>query len=193
MRLLAVIDMQEDFVRGVLRVPGAEEIIPGIKSKIDEYLTEDDLVLFTRDTHYDATYSTKYLYKNTREGIYLPIHCIESSEGWNICKEFKPFQNSCYILDKINSFGFSPEALEDASFAGGPNLDCITNNIIDEITIVGVVTNICVLSCAVSFQTIFPNADIIVDASLCRSNDNELHDKALDVMKGLQMHIINRD
>lgn len=104
MRLLAVIDMQEDFVRGVLRVPGAEEIIPGIKSKIDEYLTEDDLVLFTRDTHYDATYSTKYLYKNTREGIYLPIHCIESSEGWNICKEFKPFQNSCYILDKINSF-----------------------------------------------------------------------------------------
>lgn len=68
-----------------------------------------------------------------------------------------------------------------------PGAGCIT-----EITLVGVVTNLCVISCAVSFQQIFPNADIIIDASCCRSNNNELHNKALDVMEGLQMTIINR-
>lgn len=191
MRLLVVVDMQEDFVRGVLTVPGAEEIIPGIKARIEDYLIKDDIVVFTRDTHYSKSAPTKYLYKNSREGRYLPIHCEESSEGWWICKEFKPFLGSCYILDKINSFGFSQENLEDASLS--TSSECIINNTFDEITIVGVVTNLCVLSCAVSLQTIFPNAEITIDANLCRSNNNELHNKALDVMEGLQMTIVNRN
>lgn len=67
MRLLVVVDMQEDFVRGVLTVPGAEEIIPGIKARIEDYLIKDDIVVFTRDTHYSKSAPTKYLYKNSRE------------------------------------------------------------------------------------------------------------------------------
>lgn len=190
MQLLVVVDMQEDFVRGALTVPGAEEIIPGIKAKVEDHLIKDDIVLFTRDTHYSKSAPIKYLYKNSREGKYLPMHCEESSKGWQICKEFKPFLGSCYILDKINSFGFSQDTLEDASLSATP--ECITNNTFDNITVVGVITNLCVLSCAVSLQTIFPSAEIIIDASLCRSNNNELHNKALDVMEGLQMTIINR-
>ena len=65
MRLLVVVDMQEDFVRGVLTVPGAEEIIPGIKARIEDYLIKDDIVVFTRDTHYSKSAPTKYLYKNS--------------------------------------------------------------------------------------------------------------------------------
>lgn len=71
MRLLVVVDMQEDFVRGVLTVPGAEEIIPGIKARIEDYLIKDDIVVFTRDTHYSKSAPTKYLYKNSRDSLYI--------------------------------------------------------------------------------------------------------------------------
>lgn len=192
MRLLVVVDMQEDFVRGALTVPGAEEIISPIERLVKEYITTDDVVLFTRDTHYDRSDARGFNYAETREGRNLPIlHCVLGTEGHEIVKEFKPYLRSCYIMDKLNRFGFTQEEFEDAKVSDGEYLfdiaDCIT-----EITLVGVVTNLCVLSCAVSFQQQFPNADIVIDASCCRSNNNELHNKALDVMEGLQMTIINR-
>lgn len=61
-----------------------------------------------------------------------------------------------------------------------------------EILVVGVVTNMCVISNAILFQAQWPEAQITVDAALCRSFDPVLHDKALDVMQGLQMNVINR-
>lgn len=74
MQLLVVVDMQEDFVRGALTVPGAEEIIPGIKAKVEDHLIKDDIVLFTRDTHYSKSAPTKYLYKTQgKENICLCI------------------------------------------------------------------------------------------------------------------------
>lgn len=192
MRLLVVVDMQEDFIRGALAVPGAEEIISPIERLVKEYITTDDIVLFTRDTHYDRSDAQEFSYARTREGRNLPIlHCVLGTEGHEIAREFKPYMRSCYIMDKLNRFGFIQEEYEDAKAGEGEYLfelaDCVS-----EITLVGVVTNLCVLSCAVCFQQQFPNADIVVDASCCRSNNSDLHNKALDVMEGLQMTIINR-
>lgn len=194
MRLLVVVDMQEDFIRGALAVPGAKEIVSSIENLIREYITEGDAVLFTRDTHYDHDYFNSSSYTKTREGRNLPIsHCIQGTKGHNIIKEYKPYMRSCYILDKSNRFGFTQYELEQAERYGCEE-DYIFDSIEDitEITLVGVVTNLCVLSCAISFQQYLPNADIVIDASCCRSNNSELHNKALDVMEGLQMCVINR-
>lgn len=77
MRLLVVVDMQEDFIRGALTVPGAEEIISPIERLAKEYITTDDAVLFTRDTHYDRSDAKEFSYAMTREGRNLPIlHCV---------------------------------------------------------------------------------------------------------------------
>lgn len=186
MRLLVVVNMQEDFIRGALTVPGAEEIISPIERLVKEYITTDNAVLFTRDIHYDRSDAKEFSTRESRN-----FHCVCGTEGHKIIKEFKPYLRSCYVMDKLNRFGFIQDEFNDAKVDEGEYLfdlaGCIT-----EITLVGVVTNLCVISCAVSFQQIFPNADIIIDASCCRSNNNELHNKALDVMEGLQMTIINR-
>ena len=91
MRLLVVVDMQEDFIRGALTVPGAEEIISPIERLDKEYITADDAVLFTRDTHYEHCDTRGFGYAMTREGRNLPIlHCVCGTEGHKLIKEFKP-------------------------------------------------------------------------------------------------------
>lgn len=185
MRLLVVVDMQNDFVSGALGFDGAADIIPGIKEKVEKYLQEDCSVLFTQDTHYEHNYA------KTREGKNLPIlHCVYDTEGWKIVKEFKPYLKSCGILIKEDSFGFTAWALDQTNIPDGEHdldLEDVT-----EIEIVGLVTNLCVLSCAVCLQAICPNADIIVDARCCSAPNWADHENALNIMEGLQMKVINR-
>ena len=89
MRLLVVVDMQEDFIRGALTVPGAEEIFSPIVRLVKEYITADDAVLFTRDTHYEHSDTRGFGYAMTREGRNLPIlHCVCGTEGHKLIKEF---------------------------------------------------------------------------------------------------------
>lgn len=115
MRLLVVVDMQEDFIRGALTVPGAEEIISPIEKLVKEYITADDAVLFTRDTHYEHSDTRGFSYAMTREGRNLPIlHCVCGTEGHKLIKEFKPYLRSCYVMDKLNRFGFIQDEFNDA-------------------------------------------------------------------------------
>jgi nicotinamidase-related amidase len=188
MRLLVVVDMQNDFIDGALGFEEASEIVPLIKQKVEEYLQEDQLVLFTQDTHFNES-RIEINYSSTREGKHLPIeHCISKTEGWKIHKQFKPYLLGCFVYTKYNRFGISHYDLEQLR-----NVQTrLCTETIDEIEIVGLVTNICVISCAISLQNYFNNAEITIDASCCRSNNKELHEKALDVMEGLQMKIINR-
>ena len=90
MRLLVVVDMQEDFIRGALTVPGAEEIISPIEKLVKEYIIADDAVLFTRDTHYEHSDTRGFSYAMTREGRNLPIlHCVCGTKGhkiWSLLK-----------------------------------------------------------------------------------------------------------
>lgn len=178
-KLLVVIDYQKDFVDGALGFEKAVTLEQGIYNKIEQYLQDGNKVLFTYDTHYDE-------YLQTREGKNLPVvHCIKGTEGHRLygkIKEFEGVENTLHFVKE--GFGIAPKDMLQIAKEAGEDLK--------EIELVGVVTNICVISNFVMFQSQFRNADVIVDASLCASFDDSLHDKALDVVTGLQGKVINR-
>ncbi len=178
-KLLVVIDYQKDFVDGTLGFEKAKTLEQGIYDKVNKYLENGEKVLFTYDTHYED-------YLQTREGKNLPVsHCIKDTNGHKLyekIKDFSTLENTLHY--EKEGFGISnKDMLRLASEVGED---------IKEIELVGVVTNICVISNVVMFQSQYRNADIIVDASLCASFDDALHEKALDVMEGLQVKVINR-
>lgn len=181
MRLLIVVDMQEDFVNGIFGFPEAREIIEPINKKIKEYHENGDLIIFTQDSHDMPNY------EETQEGKVLPPHCLQGTKGHALIKEFDHWMGIYRIekVEKWNSFALNHEYLF---------LDLAKYHIaqFDEIELVGLVTNICVLSCAVVMRCTYPFTKITVDASCCRSFDPELHEKALDVMSGLLIDVINR-
>lgn len=133
--------------------------------------------MFTYDTH-----NKNYL--KTREGRNLPIpHCYIGTEGHELygrIKEFKQFKNTFHYNKE--SFGISPKDMIKLSEDVG--------NDIDQIEFVGVVSNICVISNVVTFQSQYINAQIIIDSNFCASSDEDLHKKAMDVAESLQAKII---
>lgn len=179
-KLLVVIDYQNDFVNGSLGFKKAEELEEGIYNKVKKYLDDGDIVVFTHDTH-------RQEYLNTREGKNLPVpHCIINTEGHELYGKLKEFKEASNVIH-INkySFGISPQDMIKLAERIGTD--------IESIEIVGVVTNICVISNVVTFQSQYINTDILVDVSLCASFDEDLHKKALDVIESLQVKIINRE
>lgn len=178
-KLLVVIDYQKDFVDGTLGFEKAVTLEQGIYDKVNKYLKNGDKVLFTYDIHYEE-------YLQTREGKNLPIlHCIKGTNGHKLYGKINDFSNSENTMHyEKKGFGISPEDVIQIANEVGED--------IKEIELVGVVTNICVISNMVLFQSQYRNADITVDASLCASFDDSLHEKALDVIEGLQGKVINR-
>lgn len=176
-KLLVVIDYQKDFVDGTLGFEKAETLEKAIYDKVYKYLQNGDKVLFTYDTHCED-------YLETREGKNLPVpHCIKDTVGHQLYGKINDFTNIENTLHyKKDGFGMSPEDMIKISNEIGED--------IKEIEFVGVVTNICVISNVVMFQAQYRSADIIVDGRLCASFDDALHDKALDVMEGLQVKVI---
>lgn len=175
-RYLFVIDYQNDFVDGALGFPGAEKLDAGIAAKIRAYGRGH--VLFTRDTHGEN-------YLETREGRLLPVpHCLKGSEGWQLYGETR---RACEELDApgIDKRVFGMDLTD-------PDTLSVLPEQADEIELVGLVSNICVVSNAVVLQTKYPEARIIVDAALTASFDAGLNEKVLDVMEGFQVQVINR-
>ena len=175
-RYLFVIDYQNDFVDGALGFPGAEKLDEKIAAKIRSY--GKGKVLFTRDTHFEN-------YLDTREGKNLPVvHCIKGSEGWQVYGE------TAKALEEVEAPGidklvFGMDVTDPATAAVLP--ECA-----DEIELVGLVSNICVVSNAVVLQSKYPEATIIVDAACTDSFDKSLNEKVLDVLAGFQVKVINR-
>lgn len=178
-KLLVVIDYQKDFVNGALGFEKATTLEQGIYDKVKQYLSDGNRVLFTYDTHYEN-------YLETREGKNLPvIHCMKGTDGHKLYGRLEDFSNIKNTLHyEKKGFGIAPEDMIRLTAEIGED--------IKEIELVGVVTNICVISNLVMFQSQYRNADIVVDASLCASFDDSLHEKALDVIVGLQGKVINR-
>lgn len=171
MKLLLVIDFQNDFVTGSLGFPKAKLLEEKIYRKILTYQANKDDVAFTFDTH-----NQQYL--NTQEGKKLPTpHCIEQTEGWELYGRLRDLDG--YRLYK-NTFG--AEQL----------LSFLKNRQYESIEIVGLVTNICVLANAIIVKTAMLETPILIDATCCASYDDDLHEKALDIMIGLQIDILNR-
>ena len=172
-KLLVVVDYQNDFVDGALGFDGAEKLDEKIAARIREYGPGN--VIFTRDTHTED-------YLNTREGKNLPVvHCIKGTHGHDIYGETKK------ALEEVGAIGFDKEAF------GLKINDEIRNTLpweVDEIELVGLVSNICVISNAVIFQTEYPNAQLVVNSELTSSFDPKLNKAVLDVLQGLQVKVI---
>ena len=175
-RYLFVIDYQNDFVDGALGFPGAEKLDGKIAAKIREY--GEGTVLFTRDTHFEN-------YLTTREGRNLPVeHCIKGSHGWEVYGETAKAlaEVDAPAIDKL-VFGMD---------VSDPAIAAVLPEAADEIELVGLVSNICVVSNAVVYQSKYPEATILVDAACTDSFDKSLHEKVLDVLSGFQVKVINR-
>lgn len=184
-KLLVVVDMQQDFVYNddVLGNEYARAIVPNVVNLVNDFVDKNLPIIFTADTH------TKKSYFKSREGKYLPIpHCLIGTHGYNLIPELEVFKDlsNFYCISKIDSFGFS-NLMERLKFFGLETLDPYKEY---EIHICGVVTNMCVLSVALNFQNLFTCSEIIIHSDACASNDPEMHQKALDIMRGLQMQVV---
>ena len=173
-KVLLVVDMQNDFLTGALGTDEAQAILPTVKAKIAQYIDNGDVVIFTRDTHGDD-------YLDTPEGKKLPVvHCIKGTQGWEIACGL--YQAGCFILDKP-TFGMLNIADEIKS--------CVSGAEIESIEIVGLCTDICVVSNALILKAAVPNISIIVDALGCAGVTPESHKAALLTMKLCQVDVVN--
>lgn len=163
-RTLIVVDMQNDFIDGSLGTKEAQAIVGNVKKKIEQYRANGDEIIFTRDTH-----QADYL--QTPEGKELPVeHCIEGTHGWEIAEEIDI--PDCLHIDKP-TFGWTK--WNQYNF--------------ETIELVGLCTDICVVSNALILKAYFPEAEISVDASCCAGVTPESHEAALTTMKMCQIQI----
>ena len=172
-KFLVVVDMQNDFLTGALKNDEGVKVISYIKNKLDN-LAADTKVIFTRDTHQDN-------YLSTEEGINLPVpHCIEGSEGWKITEDLVPYTKNANVFNKT-TFGSKELAKFFESYKGN----------IDSVELVGVCTDICVISNALVIKSVLPNVKIYVDAKGCAGVTPKSHDTAIEAMKACHIHIEN--
>ncbi|MCQ4866017.1 cysteine hydrolase family protein [Pseudoflavonifractor phocaeensis] len=170
MKLLIVIDMQNDFIDGALGTAEAVKIVPAVADKLAARRSEGWKVLFTRDTH-----GADYL--DTQEGRRLSVpHCIWGTEGWQITSSLEVGEAA--LVDKP-TFG-SLDLAEAAANLGEP----------EEIELVGLCTDICVISNAMILKARFPEARVLVDAACCAGVTPESHENALKAMGVCQVDVI---
>jgi nicotinamidase-related amidase len=165
MKTLIVVDMQNDFIDGALGTKEAVAIVPNVKKKIEEYKARGDEIIFTRDTHFEN-------YLETNEGKKLPVpHCVRNTHGWHIADGLAV--EGCDCINKI-TFGWTEWKYYN----------------FDEVEIVGLCTDICVVSNALILKATFPEINITVDASCCAGVTPESHKAALLTMKMCQINVI---
>ncbi len=177
-KLLVVVDVQNDFVDGALGGAEAKAIIPSVIGKINNW--NGDIVA-TRDSHEEC-------YLETREGKYLPVeHCVVGTDGHKITREVKDallnfakenYNNQMFFMNKI-TFGSQMLA------------EYVRQNGYDYVELIGLCTDICVVSNALLLKNYFPEIDIAVDAKCCAGVTPESHNAALLTMKMCQVNILN--
>ncbi|MBQ9156055.1 MAG: cysteine hydrolase [Eubacterium sp.] len=172
-KLLLVIDMQNDFIDGALGTAEAVDIVEAVKDKIRSYPADD--VIATMDTHQDN-------YMQTQEGTYLPVpHCIKGQQGWEIRPDIAELLGDAKIYEKP-TFG-STRLAED--------LTKLSQKEEIELEMVGLCTDICVISNALLLKANMPEVKITVDASCCAGVTPEKHLAALETMRSCQIQVIN--
>ncbi|AZK44124.1 cysteine hydrolase [Erysipelothrix piscisicarius] len=169
-KLNIIVDVQNDFVSGTLGFEGANQVVMNIIQKLEN--EQDCDVVFTRDTH-----GSNYL--ETQEGRRLPIeHCILGSHGWALDARLEPFIKPDSIIFNKPTFA----SLELGNYLDQKNYD--------EIEVMGLVSNICVISTCVMVKAECPESRILVDASCTDSYDPLLNQKTFDVLEGLHVDVI---
>ena len=168
MRVLVVVDMQNDFIDGSLGTKEAISIVPNVIKKIKEYENNDDLIIYTQDTHFDN-------YLDTMEGSKLPVkHCIKGTKGHDIKKEI--LRGHDLIIEKL-TFGSKEliEYLKTIQF--------------DEVELIGLCTDICVVSNALLVKAYFHEIKVSVDSSCCAGVTPLSHNEALNTMRMCQIEV----
>lgn len=172
-KLLIVVDMQNDFIDGALGTAEAEAIVDNVVAKIDAF---DGAVLYTLDTHGDD-------YMHTMEGAKLPVpHCIKGTQGHALNARVAAAcaAKNAVCLEKV-TFGARdlPARVKDLCPDG-----------IESIELIGLCTDICVVSNALIIKATFPEANVKVDKSCCAGVTPERHNAALTTMQMCQIDTI---
>lgn len=182
-KLLIVVDMQNDFIDGALGTKEAQQIVPKVVEKIKSYSNENYAVIYTMDTHHKN-------YLETQEGKYLPVsHCILESKGWQLQSDVKHalYEAPSFLETEFQKGTFGSLDLANSLLAYQNN----TDHPIEAIELVGLCTDICVISNALLLKATFPELPISVDASCCAGVTPESHENALKAMKMCQIQIIS--
>ena len=172
-KILAVIDMQNDFIDGALGTKEAEAIVEAVKEKI---LGFDGKVIYTLDTHHDD-------YMNTQEGKYLPVpHCVKNTAGWELNTKIKD------ALLSVDAKGFEKPTFGSTSLVEFlKSFDASEG--IESIEFVGLCTDICVISNALLVKASFPELTLICDPSCCAGVTPDKHEAALETMRSCQIQM----
>lgn len=173
-KILIVVDMQNDFVNGSLGTQEAVDIVPNVIEKIKKF---DGSVVYTKDTHQKE-------YLDTQEGRNLPVkHCIDKSLGWELVPGIKEIQEEqgapVFNKETFGSVALGEYLKEKAKLEK-----------IEEITLIGLCTDICVISNAMLVKAFLPEVPLIVDASCCAGVTKQSHENALKAMEACQIRII---
>lgn len=164
-KTLIVVDMQKDFIDGSLGTKEAQAIVGPVEQKIKEYKERGDEIIFTRDTHQKN-------YLETNEGKHLPVvHCIEGTDGWKIPEQLQV--SGAIYIDKP-SFGY----MNWSEYQ------------LEEVEIIGLCTDICVVSNALIIKATYPEIRVSVDARCCAGVTPESHQAALTTMKMCQIDVM---
>ena len=193
MKLLIVVDAQNDFIDGALGSKEAQEAVPKIVERIKE--SDGELILFTKDTHLPN-------YLHTLEGINLPVeHCIEDTEGWRIHRDirhaWKNKKNTIYLnSDAYNGLEIN-NTVRKPTFGSVALLNVINElnkeskltDRIDTIEFCGFYTDVCLISNLLMIKALLPEINIIVNSKLCAGSTPEKHKAALEVMRSCQINV----
>ena len=190
-KYLIVVDMQKDFVSGSLGTKEAEAIVPAVLEKVNSF---DGEVIFTKDTHFEN-------YLETAEGKLLPVeHCIKGTDGWMLIDELEKYcsENACKVYEKL-TFGCKELAQDmyasvkgDAVLSetvGADGAECGFTERNTSIEVIGLCTDICVVSNVLLLKAYLPEAEIKVDASCCAGVTPEKHEAALETMRSCQIMV----
>ncbi len=172
-KILVVVDMQNDFIDGALGTKEAQAVVGPVMEKIRLYPAKD--VVYTMDTHGED-------YLDTQEGKNLPVtHCVRGTGGWQVRPEIAQLLAGAKAYEKP-TFG-SVALAEDLKAMAEETQDGI------EIELVGLCTDICVVSNALLLKAYMPQVHIAVDASCCAGVTPEKHHAALETMRSCQVEV----
>lgn len=187
MKVLVVVDMQKDFITGPLGNDDTRRIVPNVVAELKRAAAKDTLIIFTKDTHEEN-------YMETLEGKNLPVpHCIRDSSGWYICDEvMDAYLETKDLWDGSEVLPFAIDRMIEKPTFGSIDLQNVLCNLdnVEEITLMGVCTGICVLSNAILAKATLPEVPVNVIESCCACVTPETHKTAIEAMKLCQINII---
>ncbi len=174
-KVLIVVDMQNDFIDGALGTREAQAIVPAAADRIRAYRGAGLPVIATLDTHGED-------YMDTREGKWLPVpHCVKGTHGWRLRAEIAALLEGCRLVEKPTFGSVRLPSIVSEIAQGADHLS---------IELIGLCTDICVVSNALLLKASFPEADVSVAAACCAGVTPEKHEAALETMRSCQIDVI---